>query len=198
MTRSGLFLLVILLTGCAVSPIQTTMVAIDDPAWELRRTALADLQRWSLKGRMALRTDKESWTVTLHWENEVDRFQLRMIAPLGQGTWQLTGNRDLVALTTDDNQTYEAADSESLLRQTLGWEIPLEGLEYWVRGMPQPNKPFDRILLDSEARMVDLKQSGWEIKIERYQKVRGMDLPGKISMFNPHFSVKLVIQDWQT
>lgn len=147
---------------------------------------------------MALRTDKESWTVTLHWENEVDRFQLRMIAPLGQGTWQLTGNRDLVALTTDDNQTYEAADSESLLRQTLGWEIPLEGLEYWVRGMPQPNKPFDRILLDSEARMVDLKQSGWEIKIERYQKVRGMDLPGKISMFNPHFSVKLVIQDWQT
>ncbi|MEJ2094262.1 MAG: lipoprotein insertase outer membrane protein LolB, partial [Gammaproteobacteria bacterium] len=88
--------------------------------------------------------------------------------------------------------------SESLLRQTLGWEIPLEGLEYWVRGMPQPNKPFDRILLDSEARMVDLKQSGWEIKIERYQKVRGMDLPGKISMLNPHFSVKLVIQDWQT
>lgn len=198
MTRSGLFLLVILLTGCAVSPMQTTMVAIDDPAWELRRAALADLQRWSLKGRMALRTDKESWTVTLHWENEVDRFQLRMIAPLGQGTWQLTGNRDLVALTTDDNQIYEAADSESLLRQTLGWEIPLEGLEYWVRGMPQPNKPFDRILLDSEARMVDLKQSGWEIKIERYQKVQGMDLPGKISMFNPHFSVKLVIQDWQT
>ncbi|MEJ2094173.1 MAG: lipoprotein insertase outer membrane protein LolB, partial [Gammaproteobacteria bacterium] len=84
MTRSGLFLLVILLTGCAVSPMQTTMVAIDDPAWELRRAALADLQRWSLKGRMALRTNKQSWTVTLHWENEVDRFQLRMIAPLGQ------------------------------------------------------------------------------------------------------------------
>ena len=156
------------------------------------------LERWSIKGRMAFNTDKESWTVTLHWEKEADRFKIRMIAPLGQGTWQLSGDHDHVRLTTEDNHQYEAVSAEALLRQTLGWEVPLQGLEYWVRGIPQPDSPMKQIAFDEQGRMINLQQAGWRISILQYDNIDGTDLPGKLFMSNDHFTLKLVIKDWQT
>jgi len=45
-------------------------------------------------------------------------------------------------------------------------------------------------------RLIALEQEGWKIIFSQYRTVGKFELPGKISMENPHIKVRLVIQDW--
>lgn len=159
---------------------------------------LYKLQQWSIQGHLAVQTGGEGWSATLHWDQDNQNYMLRFIAPLGQGTYQLSGDSGKVTLLTADNKVYQATDAESLLLDNLGWNVPLHGLKYWVRGVPEPGVATDNLLLDDKGRMTDLQQSGWHISISRYSEFGGKELPSKLFMQNDRFQLRLVVLDWKT
>jgi len=166
-------------------------------AWDRHRTDVAGLHNWNLNGRLALSRGKEGWSARLNWRQRGAHYRLRLQAPLGQGTFELSGAPGEVRITTSEGKQYQAASADELMQQTLGWAVPVTGLGYWVRGIPRPGQRYRRISLDAEGRMTDLDQAGWRISILRYLYAGKYSLPGKIFMLNDALKIRLVIEAWR-
>jgi len=191
-------LLAVALAGCADLSISPVPGDISADHWKTRQDYLVKLRAWTLTGRLAVQTEREGWTATLHWIQDNENYNMRFIAPLGQGTYELSGDVHKVSMLTADNRFLQANDPERLMLDNLGWNVPLNGLKYWIRGLPEPGTAPDNMILDDKGRITDLQQSGWRISILRYAEIEGIDLPGKLFMQNDRFKLRLVIQDWKT
>ena len=191
-------ILAAVLAGCAELQLFTPPQQSDTRAWEVHRAALAGLERWSVTGRLAIQSGQEGWNATLHWDQDNEKYTMRLIAPLGQGTYQLYGDDHVVSLLTAENKVYQADNPEILLQQNLGWSVPIGGLKYWIKGMPEPGVDMENLVVDKDGRMTDLQQSGWRISILRYSDFDGRQLPSKLFMQNDRFKLRLVVQDWKT
>lgn len=191
-------LLITLLAGCAQAPVSVETPGIDTKAWDLRQQALGKLDTWSLQGRLVIINGNEGWSAALHWVQDEGNYTMRFIAPLGQGTYQLQGDQKLVSFLTAKNELYQADNPEQLLQNNLGWSVPVHGLKYWIKGIPEPGIKSENLLLDEQGRMTELQQSGWHINISRYTDFNGTQLPSKLFMKNKNLQLRLVIQDWKT
>ena len=186
------------MAGCADFALFSPPGKSADAAWDTRLEDIYRLQRWSIHGHLAVQAGDEGWSATLRWDQDHQDYMLQFIAPLGQGTYHLSSDAGKAMLLTPDNKAYRATDAEHLLQDNLGWNVPLHGLQYWVRGAPEPGVTTDDLLLDDKGRMTDLQQSGWRISVLRYGEFNGKELPTKLFMQNDRFKLRLVVIGWET
>lgn len=184
------------LGGCSVVPPMDT--GEGRLLWPQRQQALKQLQGWQLQGRVAGSTRQEGFNATLSWKQQPGgAYELRLIAPFGQGTVSLEGDDSGVMLRTSDTPgALYAADAESVLFDQFGWRVPVAALHFWVRGIPAPETHAE-LQLDHTGRLTELRQSGWKVRFLRYQQVRQWQLPDKIFIENGITQVRLVIQEWR-
>ncbi len=157
------------------------------------------IQSWKLNGRLSITSEKESGTVSFYWSQDYERYLMSFIAPLGQGTFALRGGEgDGVYLLTAQDEVLHADNAETLLKQSVGWYVPVSGFKYWVRGLQEPGVDVTNQQLDGNGLITEMQQADWNIRIKRYMDVEGLDLPAKIFMHNDHVKLKLIIQTWDT
>lgn len=194
MTRLLLLLFLTFLSGCAT--VQRPPEGAE-ARWEQRRHRLLALQEWGLTGRVAIRTELETWALSLRWRQHGSRFDVMLVAPFGQGSARLEGDDGEVTLRSSRLAgPVRADDPQRLLEETLGWEIPVDALRYWVRGLPAPGGS-DELRLDEEGRMVHLLQGGWEVEVGRYVREGALSLPRRVFLSRAGDSVRLVVERWQ-
>lgn len=190
-----LVLIITAFTGCATTP--PVDISHKNASWDIHRDRLSKLTTWQAMGRISVRIDKQAWSASLQWRQQRQEYFLRLIAPLGQGTYEITGNKAGVLLRTAKNEIYKARDPKSLMQGTFGWSVPLNGLKHWVRGLPEPGTRTEMMLLDEQGRLTDLVQSGWQVSFSAYNEAGGYDLPGRIVLQNDKMKVRLVIKRWK-
>ena len=196
----GLVLLVMFgLAGCAaLTPGPEEQATPTGADWRRHASRVATLDTWFLKGRIALSTREDSWSATLHWRQQAGHYNLRVLAPLGQGSVELQGgDGEPIVLTTSENRRFSAADAESLMQQQLGWSVPVEGLRYWVRGLPAPGGDITAATPDRQGRIRSLEQMGWQIEFTDYVEALNRELPRRMEMVNDQLELKLVVQSWE-
>jgi len=121
---------------------------------------------------------------------------MRVIAPLGGGTYEIEGDGNSVSMHTADDRLLLAERPEALMQDHFGWQVPLTGLRYWVRGIPEPAPPPDSMLVDAAGRLTGLTQSGWQVDYGRYTNQDAYQLPRNITLQQQDLRVKLVVLDW--
>lgn len=178
-------LAVLLLAGCASTPAPRG------------GQSAALLSAWQLNGRVSLTRGEEGWHASLRWQEQADSYFLKISGPLGQGGFQLNGDSHGVVLVDADGQTFAARDADALLQQATGWQLPVTGLRYWIRGLPAPASGKAQARRDESGRLSQLTQSGWTIKYDRYQIVNGISLPGKLQLLHDDISVRIVVDKWE-
>jgi outer membrane lipoprotein LolB len=165
--------------------------------WLEHQLTVGEIQSWNIKGRVAVKNDKESGTVTLLWNQFLSNYELRFIAPLGQGTYILTGTASGVVMKGPKDLILMAETPEQILNQGLGWDVHLDGLKYWVRGLPEPDIKYSELLLDDKGRLSNMKQSGFNISVSRYADLDGVSLPEKLTIKSDNIRLKVIIQNWE-
>jgi outer membrane lipoprotein LolB len=202
----ALWLAVGFLAGCATVP---APVPEGDPEalFAARRTDLASLTAWELRGRVALRAPGEGWQAGLRWLHREDAQALHFTGPFGGGYLRVTEDRSGARLTDSSQRVYEAVDATALLARTTGWQVPLDGLDHWVRGLPVPGSPARREL-DPQGRLKRLVQRGWNIEYLAYGEFDGRQLPNRLYISRelppdaaagpdqPRLEIRLAIQSW--
>ncbi|HFD80194.1 MAG TPA: outer membrane lipoprotein LolB [Gammaproteobacteria bacterium] len=190
----GCLLLGALLGGCATAP--TTVPPAPEATWQAHRAAVAALQHWQARGRIAVRAGEEGWNAAFDWQQRGDSYLVRLRGPFGQGGVELRGDPRGVWLRRNGHPPVFATDPETLLVQQTGWRLPLSGLGAWLKGMPERGQ--DRELQwDSGGRLLRLQQRGWHIDYQGYGRIDGVDLPRKLKLKRDSLEVRLVIDRWQ-
>ena len=190
-------LIAVALVGCGSFHQRETLEFGGDPAaWRAHRQSLESLDSWTLQGKLGLRSEQESGSGTLWWQQNDRFYDIRLAGPLGRGATRIQGHPAGVTLEMAGRPTYQAESAQELLQEQIGWRLPVEHLLWWIRGLPDPDRP-SRLQLDSQSRAARISQAGWTIEYSRYQEVGDKQLPQRLQLSGHDVLLTLVITDWK-
>ncbi|MDH4135014.1 MAG: lipoprotein insertase outer membrane protein LolB [Gammaproteobacteria bacterium] len=188
--------------SCA-APVPRQPEAALERLWHSHSASHSSLTRWSLRGRLAVRTESQGGQASISWQRDPDRQTIRLNGPLGRGVVRVTQDESGAHLTDASGNTGDAADATELLLRFTGWELPMASLDWWVRGLPVPDVAMWRELND-EGRLARLRQQGWEVEFSHYAPIdSSLVLPDRIVLRHDPGSrsttleVRLVIDRWE-
>ena len=180
-------------TACTTT---TPLTEGTDVSWQRHQQEVAQLQYWTIQGRLVVNNGSESWHMDISWQQQGDTYVIKLIAPLGAGQIQLRGDKHGVVLDDGETDPLYADNADSLLYESTGLQIPVRGLRYWVRGLPDPGMSNGEVSLSS-GKLKQLQQGGWQLRFRRYQQVNNTSLPNKLFLRRDDLDVRLVIDQWQ-
>lgn len=181
------------LAGCAGRTAPTD--SLEHGTWSAQRTAVENLERWRLAGRVGIRAPGDATTANLDWLQRPNYYRLLLSGPFGAGTSILEGRNDHVSLTTNQGR-FEADSPEALMEEQLGWALPVSALDHWVRGLPAPERQHD-ISHDDQGFPDLLRQDGWEIDYRDWTQSAELWLPRRLVLAYDEIRVTLVINEWR-
>ena len=191
-----LICLMLWLVGCATPPAR---LPVDDDADLLRQTLRErrlDLQtRWQLEGRVAVRNGDDGGSGTLSLQRHADALQLSLRAPVSGQGWRLTIGPEGARLEGLQGGPREDSDADRLLRDAVGWDLPLAELQRWVRG--QRGGRNARIEFDSERLPQSIQEAGWQIEYRGWDHRFDPPLPRRIEAWSGERRLRLVVRQWQ-
>lgn len=183
------------LSACTSVPRAPDSAVELQAAYDERVRGIATWVQWGFRGRLSMNDGEDGGSGRLHWQTEGKSSQLDFRGTLGKGAWRLSLAPGSAELTRSDGSQLTGDSVQALLRSEWGWEVPVEDLVYWVRGLRAPG-PVEGIDFDDAGRITRLSQSGWDIEFERYRDVSGRQLPGKIKAVSGQLTIKLVPARW--
>ena len=182
MNRLSLLLLALLLPACQLRP----PVALPD--------TVADMERWTLTGRLGYRSGNEGGSASIDWYQRGEQGELRFAGPVGIGSARLYWAPGEAELNTGKEQLRASSSAELAWRLTGLW-LPVEALQYWVRGLPWPEAPA-HAEHDDQGRLLALQQLGWSLDFSGYPET-GLPLPARIRASHQDQRFTLVIRAWE-
>jgi len=163
--------------------------------YQAKSNQWAPVNAWSLEGRLSISNETDGGSGQFRWKNGNDGIQMDFHGALGRGAWKLNADEEGAELALADGTVHRAASIDRLVRQQVGWEIPVENLSWWVRGLAMPGR-FQKREIDGEGNLIRLQQDDWTIEYGKYRVFAGIALPVKLTAYREKWKVKLAIRSW--
>ena len=186
-----------LLASCATISEQITRKPAD---WDARLEQHNQLDKWTIKARLGVQTETEGGSFDVFWQQSADVYDIRLVAPMGQGAVHIEGDRDGVTISLADGRTEYAQDAETLFATMTGLSLPVNGLQDWLRGMPIQGEKIHKMRWNESGQLYKFEQRGWRVEMNRYRKVADYDLPHAFYLERedrPDLSVRMLVREWQ-
>ena len=194
-------LVLVLVTSTLLSCSTLTKTTTQAPAhWQETLQHRKQIVAWKIQGKLGIQTEDNGGSLDLFWNQQRDVYQIRMIAPMGQGAVLIRGNAQGVYVKTADGTEQYSDDADVLLASSLGVDIPLAGLRDWLRGLPAKGQPASLQRWDDKGQLVKLVQNNWNIEMSDYRKVVEHKLPHSFHFGRddrPELSIRLLIRQWK-
>lgn len=184
------------LLGCASMPESSVNDAAARAAFAERSARLEAVDTWRLAGRVILELPEETWTGQLGWRAEGPEQVIDLSGPMGRGGGRLVFDGRHAVLLTRDGERYQAPDPDRLIARITGREIPVSGLDAWVRGIARPGAGFD-LRADAAGRPSRLIQDGWEVRYGSFEDAGPAAMPASLELRRGDMRLELRIQRWQ-
>lgn len=199
----------LLVSACATRGPPQLPPVIDDPetlaAAEAQQTIRAAwLHRqpeWAFDGRVAVNTAGKGGSGRIEWRQNGRQYQVSLSAPVTRQSWRLTGDVHSEAgrLEGLEGGVREGESAEDLLREATGWDIPVNALADWVRGLAAAGYPAEPMRFAENMRLRGLEQAGWRIEYPLWFDPEGdrPSLPKRIDATREDGSrVRLIVDRW--
>lgn len=169
-------------------------------AEQARQSTLRAQPDWAFQGRVAINKGRNGGNGRIDWQQQGAGYQISLAAPVTRQSWQLSGGAGQPArLEGLDGGPRSGDDAGQVLLQATGWEIPVDQLPDWVRGLPaQGAQAPDHLGFDAEGRPRVLRQQGWQVDfLDWYPAEAGRpSLPRRIEAVNGDAKVRLIVDEW--
>ncbi len=158
---------------------------------------LQKLDKWTATGVIGIRYNGKADSANYAYNQDGEDFSIKLYGPLGIGSIQIKGNDKKVIFIDNKGKETQADNAKSLMVQQLGWYVPVDGLSYWIKGIPVSDKDANRQIDDNNLTQI-LLEKGWEIDYKGYKMFDGeYPLPTKIKMTRDDLSLKIIVKSWQ-
>jgi len=181
------------LAACA--PVRVKESAETNTAQSAREAKLAPITRWTLTAHIGVSDGKDGGSGELVWKQNGDNYDFTVHAPVTGKTWKLSGDASRATLEGVDSQPDTGRSPDRLLKDRLGWDVPLAQLSSWVRGLrargSAPNTVYDAQNLPAV-----IEQDGWKVEYRDWFTDRNPPLPKKVFATRGNSRVRVSIEDW--
>ncbi len=189
--------IILILVGCAGPEVRQGEMAtvVIQPVHE--QSAMVN-EPFILAGRLVVNARQHRFSGGIRWQHTRQGDEIYLFSPLGQVIAEIFRDQTGVRLVTSEPAVYQAQDAEYLTSQVLGWELPLAGMQFWVRGIHFPGTVAEKDL-DKNRRTVAIRQDGWQVVYRSYYPEReGMAvLPKLLEFSRPNVKMRLLVDQWQ-
>jgi outer membrane lipoprotein LolB len=183
------------LTGCSLMPWSS-----DEDSEVLTFLPADQLNQWDLTAKFSVSTDKGTESGSIRWILNADEERLDVLSPTGSVVAQLTMTESEARLKTDDQETV-AKDAETLFRDVMDISLPVNALRYWVRGLDAPDLPLEGVEKDSEGRITELAQDGWQLayngNISIESGTHRFEVPRRLTATRGEIEIRWASTEWQ-
>ena len=163
---------------------------------QLRAQEIAQFNLWQIQGRTIITQAKEAWHVSVHWQENEDNYQIKLLGPFAQGGLILDGNDQSATLTLSNGEVFTADSPEALLAKATGVLLPVSALRDWVRGIPYQPARIDVANYNDDDQLIYLEQEEWQVEFLKYVTFEQYSLPSKLFIKHDDLSIKIIILDW--
>lgn len=194
--RDWILGILLLLAGCAgLGRHEDVTTVVIQPVREQTDIASGP---YVLIGRLAVNARQHRFSGGIRWQHTGSSDEIYLFSPLGQIVAEIFRDQTGVRLITSEPAIYQAQNVEYLTSQVLGWELPLAGMQFWVRGTHFPGTVAEKDL-DKSKRTIAIRQDGWRIVYQNYYLAQGDApiLPRLLEFSRMDMKIKLIIDQWQ-
>lgn len=191
----GLIFLLLFLNACTGVSVKHAQPG-NPVAYQDRAEKLAAIPVWSFVARISLDDGDQGGSGRLQWMVKPGVNELDFHGAMGRGAWHLQFGPDGAVLKEANGNVQEADGVNDLIQDRMGWTIPVDALQWWVRGLAAPGTIEDE-KLDSAGLLISLDQFGWHVEFDRYDSIAGIALPKKLNVRRDNYRVKLAINRWR-
>lgn len=156
----------------------------------------AKVSSFQLDGRINLRVQKEGYPGRVRWQHSPLGDELWFYSPLGATVARLRQDASGALLITSDGREHRAKDLQQLAFSVLGWDLPVAGLPYWVRGLEWPGAEAEEETWDEQGRLKQLSQAGWQISYLDWTPAGVVGLPSKLDVQGERLRMRLLVEKW--
>lgn len=186
--------LMLLLAGCARSPVRPPGESGDLAAQAAREAALASEGSWGFSGRLSVDAAGEGGSGRIQWRQRGQDFEIQLSAPVTRKSWQLSQRQGAATLAGVEGGTRHGVDAGDLLRQATGWELPVEALAAWARGARAEGPA--QLVFGPSGLPQSLQQKGWLVEYREWDDARP-PRPRRVFARRGEASVRLVVDQWE-
>lgn len=148
---SGLTLMALFISACSTMPL-----VHDQDIWQKSPPKNSELNFYAA-GRLSLKQENHGAHALFDWQNNHSRFALIHIqSPLGNTLGSLCRDQQGYVVEDAAHRRYFAKEETNLMHHLLGYDIPLQYLDWWLLGHAAPDVPY-------ETQGTTLIQHGWRI-----------------------------------
>lgn len=158
---------------------------------------VGSLTRWSLTGKLGVRAPDAGTSFGIDWHQDGSDYEVRVRGPMGQSAALVRGDDRHVVVERAGEAALAGDDAESLVREALGWDIPVDALRFWIRGLPDPSLEVESASYLDEGWFSELMQRDWRVEFSRYRALEGRSLPGRVRASRDAVILTFVVTRWQ-
>jgi len=124
-----------------------------------------------LSGKIKITQGEKTSTSNFSWTQTSGGFDAYFWGVMGAGTTRLYGDSETLAIESRNLRT--SGPAEEILREQLGWSLPVELLLAWVRGVPETSMPVDKLRRNAEGVVESFEQRGWRLRLAEFDDAGG-------------------------
>jgi outer membrane lipoprotein LolB len=188
-TACAAVLALMLVSGCRTLPVARP---VDWPAEKLARQQLSS---WQMQGRAAVATANDGWSAGISWMQNGSTSELSLSGALGVGGVRVSSDGDSFAIDTSKGEHIAPPEAEAALERTIGVDLPVRNLRFWLLGVPAPATPATE-MQGKDGQLERLEQDGWVVTYDRYAEREGRTLPGRVQLERPPVRVRVIVKNW--
>lgn len=174
--------LVVMVAGCAGLGIL-----------EREKLPAGSAEPFELQGRVYVRFGARAFSGSMRWRHALEVEELWLSGPLGQTAAYIVRDALGATLTTADQQTYRSMSMDALMRDGLGWALPLADLSYYVLGQIPPGVAEATVERDADRRLAHVVRDGWEVTLIPGRRSNSVHHPTRLRMRKDEIEIRLVI-----
>lgn len=166
--------------------------------WASEQEKRKQISLWEVRGRLGVQSEHNGGSLDLIWKQSGDDFSMRLIAPLGAGTYLIQGNKTFAEIRFPDGKKEIIDSIDDVFAKTLGVNLPASALIDWVRGLPASALTLEKVSWNEQGLMKHAEQSGWHVDLTKYAGINTA-MPHAIYLTrddNAELDIRLLLRQW--
>lgn len=166
--------------------------------WQHEQEMRKNISQWEVRGRLGIQNEYNGGSLDIIWKQAGGDFTMRLIAPLGSGTYLIQGDKSFAEIRFPNGENKTINSIDEVFASTLNVALPASALIDWVRGLPANALSLEKIKWNQQGLMKYVEQSGWNVEISKYT---GDEIAMPHALYvthndNSELDIRLVFRQW--